>query len=214
MTEDEVKAAIDLATKGLSDKNAQLLKELKDARKASSQFEGLDLAALKTAADELSKLKADKLEADGEYKKMYEQQKSDHSTMLEKLSGANKELTNKLIDTTKANALTNALVGNNVIPELVDVAMRTLKDQVAVGDDGIPVVGDKAVSDFVKDWAASPVGKHFVKSGNSGGGGNGNDGGSVDSNAKYFDKKSPDYNLTKQAQLATADPTAYAALKK
>lgn len=209
-----VAAAVAEATQGLASKNAELLKDLKNQKEAFSEFEGVNIKELKSAADELKKIKDKKLEEDGEYKKMYEIMKNDHATEVEKLQNANKDLEAKLHDTTKSNALATALVTVNVIPELADVAVSTLKDKVAIDDAGNPIVGDKPVADYIKTWAATDVGKHFIRSGNSGGGGNGSEGGGVDSNTKYFDPKSKDFNLTAQAKLANSDPEAYKALKK
>jgi len=42
---------------------------------------------------------------------------------------------------------------------------------IADGDTRVAKIGDKSVSDFVKDWAASDDGKHFVSAPANGGGG-------------------------------------------
>ena len=51
---------------------------------------------------------------------------------------------------------------------------------VADGDKRIAKVGDKALKDFVKEWAAGDEGKHFVQApGNAGGGASGGSGGAA-----------------------------------
>jgi len=208
-----VEAAVKAATEGLVSKNTELLGKLKTANEGLVKIEGLDIAALTSASEELAKLKADKLEADGEYKKMYDQQKIDNKTTIDKLTLSNTELVTNLANSTKTNALSTALLGSKIKPELHDVAVATLLDKVAVGKDGVPVVGDKSVVDYVKDWATTDVGKHFIISGKSGGGGDGSEDGNLDASEKFFDKKNAAYNLTEQSKIATSNPDQYKALK-
>jgi hypothetical protein len=93
---------------------------------------------------------------------------------LERLSGLVKEkdgaLTTYLLD---AN-LTDSLAKSKVKPELMDAAKALLKMQATIkADNGNyqAVIGDKALSDFVKEWATSETGKHFVAAENNSGGG-------------------------------------------
>jgi hypothetical protein len=82
-----------------------------------------------------------------------------------------------------------------------------LKENVQIvveGDARIAKIGDKALSDFVKEWAAGDEGKHFVQApANSGGGATGGNGGGAASikgkvdgspveRAAYFAAKYPD----------------------
>lgn len=213
MADDDVKAAIEEATAGLLKKNKELMKELKTAQSQLSKFVDVDVDSLLSAKAELEDLKQKKLEADGEYKKMYEAQKESHAKEVAKFKAENAELKTSLVDVKKVNALSNALADSNAIPELIPVAVTTLKDKVAVDDNDNLLVGDKPVADFVKEWAASPVGKHFVKSGNSGGGAEGGAQDKTDAAAKFFDKSSKDYNLTEQAKINRVDPARYERLK-
>lgn len=212
--EEAIQKAVEEAKAGLLKKNKELMAEVKEAKAALSKFDGVDLDALKTASDELKTLKTKKLEADGEYKKMYEQLKAEHSTTLSKLEAERDALKGDLSDTKKVYALTLALNANKAIPKLVDVAVTTLKDQVALDDNGVAMVGDKTVTDFVKSWTQSDVGKYFVQSGNSGGGGDGSGDVKLDPAAKFFDKKSPHFNLTEQGKIAKVDPARYTKLKE
>jgi hypothetical protein len=93
---------------------------------------------------------------------------------LDRLSGLVKEkdsaLTTYLLD---AN-LTDSLAKSKVKPELMDAAKALLKMQATIkAENGNyqAVIGDKALSDFVKEWATSETGKHFVAAENNSGGG-------------------------------------------
>jgi hypothetical protein len=121
--------------------------------------------------------------------------------------------TSKIVDMSKKSALLGALSEIKVIPALAEVAILTILPSTAIDDSGNMTVNGKTIPDFVKEWSSSDVGKHFIMSGNSGGGEKGGSGGGASDNAKYFDKKSPEYNLTKQAEIARQDPTVYSALK-
>jgi hypothetical protein len=210
----EIDEAVKAATEGLLAKNKELLREVKTAQEKLSKFSDVDLEALNAASEELSKLKNEKLEKDGEYKKMYETQKEQSAKVIKDLESKNHELVSALKTTKKKNALTTSLAESGVIPELMDVAVNTLLSEVSITDDDSVMAGENPVSDFVKSWTASDVGKHFVNSGNSGGGGNGSAEGRVDAAEKFFDKKSESYNLTEQGKIAKGDPERFNRLKE
>jgi len=93
---------------------------------------------------------------------------------LDRLSGLVKEkdsaLTTYLLD---AN-LTDSLAKSKVKPELMDAAKALLKMQATIkAENGNyqAVIGDKALGEFVKEWATSETGKHFVSAENNSGGG-------------------------------------------
>jgi hypothetical protein len=119
-----------------------------------------DYANLQTQVAELS----GKLESDGKLSKKE----------LDRLSGLVKEkdsaLTTYLLD---AN-LTDSLAKSKVKPELMDAAKALLKMQATIkAENGNyqAVIGDKALGEFVKEWATSETGKHFVSAENNSGGG-------------------------------------------
>lgn len=119
-----------------------------------------DYANLQNQVAELS----GKLESDGKLSKKE----------LERLSGLVKEkdsaLTTYLLD---AN-LTDSLAKSKVKPELMDAAKALLKMQATIkAENGNyqAVIGDKALGEFVKEWATSETGKHFVSAENNSGGG-------------------------------------------
>ena len=72
------------------------------------------------------------------------------------------------------NGLTDELVKNGVAPQFLPAVKAMFAGQaqiVAEGDTRTAKIGDKSVSDFVKEWAASDDGKHFVKAPENSGGG-------------------------------------------
>jgi wobble nucleotide-excising tRNase len=92
-------------------------------------------------------------------------------------------------------------------PTHLKAVQAMLKENVQIvveGDARIAKIGDKALSDYVKEWAAGDEGKHFVQApANSGGGATGGNGGGAASikgridgspveRAAYFATKFPD----------------------
>jgi len=81
------------------------------------------------------------------------------------------------------NGLTDELVKNGVAPQFLPAVKAMFAGQaqiVAEGDTRTAKIGDKSVSDFVKEWAVSDDGKHFVKAPeNSGGGSQGSGNGTT-----------------------------------
>ena len=165
MTPEEIQAKIDAAVEeaieGLKKKNSELLAEVKKFKKGD--FDPAEIEKLENLADDLKT----------------------------KLSAAEKQLkiTTKELETTKAglaaeskftqgllieNGLSAALTAVGVPKEFLKAAQSMLKAGavvVADGENRVAKVGDKPLSDFVKEWAATDEGKHFISAaGNSGGG--------------------------------------------
>lgn len=216
MDDTEIQKKIDEATNGLRAKNAELLGKLKKAGEVLDKVKDLDIDSLLAAKTELDTLKSKSDEEKGEYKKLYETLKAEKDTVVADLTGKIKEKESKLTTMAKKNSVVAAIVENKLsIPgPLMNIAIDTIMTNVAVDDTGEAKVGDKSVTDFVKEWSASEIGKHFVASGNSGGGANGGAGDSESSWTKFFDKKSPHYNLTEQAKLAKTNIDLYNRLKQ
>lgn len=209
-TQEEVNSLVD----GLKTKKTELEREIAGLKTSVKGLEGIDLQALQKDSEELAKLQKEKLEAEGEYKKLHGQLETDHNTAKEAWEEERTKLQEELKDVRKTSQLTMALSAvPNFIGELTDVAVTTLKDNIAVKDDGSLAVGDLSVPDFVNKWSESEVGKHFLKSGNTGGGGNGSGDNKADADEKYYDKKSGSYNLTQQGRIAKIDPERHKQLK-
>lgn len=147
-----------------------------------------DYANLQNQVAELS----GKLESDGKLSKKE----------LERLSGLVKEkdsaLTTYLLD---AN-LTDSLAKSKVKPELMDAAKALLKMQATIkAENGNyqAVIGDKALGEFVKEWATSETGKHFVSAENNSGGGA--QGGNNNSQSKTISRS--EFDAKSQFERAT-----------
>lgn len=164
-----IKDAVEEATKGLKDNLTAALDEAKDAKRklrAASEIKPEDL----TAAEE----RADKAEA-----ALKDAQKiaKDATNAKEKAEGALKgeqTFTHKLL---VENGLREQLVAAGVThPAHQKGAIAMLASQVQVATDGenrVAKVGDKALADYVKEWAGTDEGKAFVSAPNNGGGGAG-----------------------------------------
>ena len=158
-----IKAAVDEAVAGLQAKNTELLAKLKKATK-DAQIDPAEHAALQSEldatqaklADATKALKAANAEAE-KVKKAYESEsKLTHNLLVE----------NGLTD-----ALTKAGVTNPVHLRAAKAMLSGQVQLVAEGDNRIAKVGDKALADYVGEWAKGEEGKYFVAAQQNGGGG-------------------------------------------
>lgn len=166
IVQDAIKAAVEAAVKPLADKRDELLGEVKKLRKESA-IKPEDLEAVEKERDEL---KTALTTAQKEAKTFSEAaKKADEALKTEATFNHRLLVENGLTD-----ELTKAGVTN---PAFLKAVKSTLASQVAVvveGDTRIAKAGDKPLADFVKEWAASDEGKHFIAApNNSGGGGQG-----------------------------------------
>lgn len=160
--QEAIKAAVEEATNKLAAHNSKLLGELKAARKGQDA-DPAEMQALRDRLDEVEgKLSAaEKLAkaAQGDAEKYRKQAEAESS------------YTNKLLVDIGLN---DALTKVGVKPEFLKAAKAMFGNQVQLkteGDNRIPVVGEKALSDFAAEWAKSDEGKHFVAAPQNGGGG-------------------------------------------
>lgn len=214
--DEETKKLLEEATAGLKQKNKELLAELKTTQESMAKYTGVDIDALKAANDELAQLKQKKLEDEGEYKKLYSEQQAQHKSLLADKENAISELKKSLAQTKKESAVNLGLAGLPLVEGegISEAAAALLIPKVAINDENEALIGDKPVHEYIRtDWAASAVGKTFLRSGNTGGGGNGAGGNKLDAASKFFDPKSGDFNLTEQGKLARTDPERYKELK-
>jgi hypothetical protein len=184
--DEAVETAIAEATEGLKTKNTELLGKLKKAQKDAT-IDPADHAALQAELDETeAKLTTALKDAKTATKAADDAKKA--------LEGESKVAHNLLVD----NGLSDALIANGVKKaSYLKAAKAMLAGQVILTADGenrIAKVGDKALADFVKEWAASDEGKAFVDAKvNSGGGADGGaEGGGGDTD---LSKMSPEARL-------------------
>lgn len=209
-----LKEAVNTAVSGLKEKNDELLGKLKKTTKQLNGFEGVDVVQLAKDSKALKKLQQEKDKKDNNYKKLYDQQSEQHTTETAKLTKERDKAKTKVEVLKKTTSLQKALIMNHVDPVMMEAAESMLLPSVSLTDEGKAKVGDKTIADHIKEWAVTDVGKRFVSDGNSGGGSGGDGGSKGNSDAKYFDKKSEHYNITKQAQINKTNPALYAKLVK
>ena len=166
ITEEELKAKIDeaveAATGGLLKKNQELLGELKEARKGKT----IDPAEL----DKLQS-KIDLLESDLGIAQKTSKEKDKLLKQAQDALASESGFTQKLL---LDNGLTEALVKVGVASPYLPAVKAMLSTQAKVipeGDARKAVIGDKELSEFVKDWATSDEGKHYISAPANGGGG-------------------------------------------
>ena len=195
LTEEQLQAKIDEATKELKAKNSDLISDIKAIKKTAKAFEGIDLDLLKSQAEELAKLKEASLTDAEKLAKQQEEQNKKFTETQQALLDAQAEN----LKMRKENAVSLAIIGAGQVNEGMDEAVNMLiASKVVVGENNIPMVGNKPVADYVKEFAEGE-GKNFFVPKNYGGGGQGS-GGSVVS-TKEFEKADGSLNMTKIGQL-------------
>ena len=122
------------------------------------------------------------------------------------LEGTNKELKSNLEILLIDGGLNDALDGVGINPLLKTGAISMLRSG-AVLVDGKAMIGEKSLSDAVKEWANSDAGKHYCLAAQNG---NGDGlGGSNQGSQKSFSEMS----LTERTVLANTDPNLYQQLQ-
>ncbi len=193
-----LQAQIEEVVTGLKTKNNDLLAKITKLQK-TADVDPAEVAALQSQLDEANTKLADALKAGKaltadveKYKKAAEGEQAFVSKLL--------------ID----NGLNDELTKAGVKPEFMKAAKAMIGAQVTLkqdGDNRLPVVGDKALSDFTTEWAKSDEGKHFVVAPQNGGGGagGGKGGGAM--------KKFNEYTGAELVELRKTDPATYDRLK-
>lgn len=157
--------AIEDATAPLVEKNRELLGELKKARK-SAEITPEQLAEVEAERD---KLQAD-LTAANKAVKAATAAAEQATKALQDESGFTQRL---LVDNGLVSELTKQGVTDPAYIKAAQALLRSGVQIVADGENRIAKVGDKALGDHVKEWAASDEGKRFVTAAANGGGGAG-----------------------------------------
>ena len=158
----EIQAIIDAEKSALQAKNQELI----DKNKKLMKGQEIDPQTVVDLEAQIDKLQSD----------LAVSQKSAKESVktLETLQGQLKAETGFTQKLLIDNGLTDELVKNGVAPQFLPAVKAMFAGQaqiVAEGDTRTAKIGDKSVSDFVKEWAASDDGKHFVKAPENSGGG-------------------------------------------
>jgi hypothetical protein len=160
-----IKAAVDEATAPLVEKRDELLGEVRKLKQGKS-VSPEDHAALETERDGL-KEQVTKL---GKELKTAKDTAEKATTDLKSEQGFTTKL---LADNGLSDALVKAGVNNPAHLKAVKAMLSSQVQIVTEGDQRIAKVGDKALADFVGEWAKTDDGKHFVSAANNNGGGAG-----------------------------------------
>lgn len=167
-----IEAAVDDAVSGLKAKNVDLAARLEKARQGKT----IDPDDYRQLEERATKLEADLAAATKQLKTVsadYEKIKKAHES--------ESEFTRRLlVDNGLVDELTKAGVTD---PIRLKAAKAMLKEYVSLSIDGDvrkAIMGDKPLSDAIKEWAASDEGKHFIAAPNNNGGGAGGGGGGAD----------------------------------
>jgi len=197
----EIQAMIDeavaSATEGLKNHNKQLLADLKRNERNGKSVDPAEVERLESA---LEKAQTDNAALNKQYKELTK----NFETTTNALDSESKYTRQLLIQNGLTAELSKAGVTNPTHLKAVQAMLKENVQIVVEGDARIAKIGDKALSDFVKEWAAGDEGKHFVQApANSGGGATGGNGGGAASTkgridgspaerAAYFATKFPD----------------------
>lgn len=182
-----IKAAVEEATSALVAKNKELLGELKEARKGKT-INPEDVEKLESRIEELTGQLS-------EAQKTVKTATKEAETARKQLQDAEGFTQRLLVDNGLTDALAKAGVTNPAHLKAVKAMLAGQVQIVADGDQKVAKVGDKALPDFVSEWAKGDEGKFFVSAPNNSGGGAA--GGSTGSN-----KPTGDLGGDKSARVA------------
>ena len=195
---DELKAE----KEAVNSKNKELLGELK---KVKMQNKEVDIEKYLQMQDDLDTLKT-------EHEKLLKTSKIESEKLSTSLKAKDDALRNHLIE----EGLTSNLAKAGVKPGFLNGAKALLRQNTLIKEENgayQALLGDKPLSDGIAEWISGEEGKEYIQSTkSSGGGASGSNGGNNDLR-KYFDKTSPDFSLTKQAEVYQSNPQLFEQLK-
>lgn len=168
--QEAIKSAIEEATAALAAKNKELLGELKEARKGKT-INPEDVEKLESRIEELQGQLS-------EAQKTAKKATADAEKATKALADAEGFTQRLLVDNGLTDALAKAGVTNPVHLKAAKALLGGQVQIVADGDQKVAKVGDKALADYIGEWAKGDEGKFFVAAPmNSGGGAGGGSGG-------------------------------------
>lgn len=168
--QEAIQKAIKEATDGLARKNSELLAELKEARKGKT-INPEDVEKLESRIEELQGQLT-------EAQKTAKAAIKEAETSKKALADAEGSMTRMLVDNGLTDALAKAGVTNPVHLKAAKALLAAQVQVVPDGDKKVVKVGDKALADFIGEWAKGDEGKFFVAAPqNTGGGAGGGAGG-------------------------------------
>lgn len=153
-----IDAAVQAAVAPLIAKRDELLGEVKKLRKSAE----ITPEALATVEQERDKLQSDLAEAKKALKAS--------ETTTKQLEAERGFTTKLLVDNGLVSELTKHGVTNPVHIKAASALLRGGVQIVEDGENRVAKVGDKALSEFVKEWASGEEGKFFVSAPSNAGG--------------------------------------------
>ncbi len=162
-----VRDAVAKAEEGLKAKRDELMDELKQVKSELRASKTIEPADLQKLEDENDKLRTDLAAA--------QKQAKDATAAAEKATKALESesgFTSKLLTENALNtALAEAGVKEPAMLKAVKAMMAGAATVAVEGENRIVKVGDKALADHIKEWAATDEAKHFISAPNNSGGG-------------------------------------------
>lgn len=179
-------------------------KELKaEKMKLKAKYEDVDVDSYHRLLEENETLKAS-------YDKLQKQYKIDTEKLSSELNSKNSHLNKVILE----DGLSKTLLENGISKEYLKPALAMLKSEAKISDNFEVLIGDKPMNDFMKSWVTEGDGKLFVmKQPDVGGGAKGGSTNGTNDVKKYFDSNSPEFSLTKQAEIFKTNPELYKQLK-
>jgi predicted nuclease with TOPRIM domain len=201
MTTEEQLEKLQADFEALSNKNKELITE---KRKLQSKVGEIDFDAYNKAMEENDNLKGQvsKLNNDLGLK----------SKEVEKLSTTLNELDANLAKNKLSNVIKEQLTKYKFNPDAYEEAESYLEKHFKVENDNIITSNNKSVDEFMTEYSQRKA-LLIMPSGNVGTSASGGSNNGGVSEAKYFDRNSKDFNLTKQAEVYHTNPTLYNQLK-
>jgi hypothetical protein len=217
IVDDAVAAALETAAEEhqaevtrLTDKNKELLGKLAKARQDGGGDNAAEISRLESELDtvksELSTAQRNLSKAERDLAKVT----GERDTAVTERDAAVTARDNEF----KENQLTSALAGANIAPVHTDAvkALLMAKNKVTVdgeGDERQVLVNGKPLGDFVKEYAESDAGKHYIAApANGGGGANGANGGGNPNGSKKLSEMSEQ----ERTDMARTNPEGFNAL--
>lgn len=184
----------------------RLDREVKEARRALEQAnERLAKLPEEFDREEYERLKERGVLDEGEIeRRAAKRRQRELDSALERANGAERQLHTLLVE----NGLSEALTRAQVAPSLLDAAKALLlRQHKAEIVEGKALIDGDEIAGFVKGWADSETGRHFVTAPQSGGGGaEAKPGGSGLGSVTNPFAKGQGFNLTEQMRLRREDP--------
>lgn len=181
-----VKGEVETATGPLAQHKETILAEKKKLQDKLKLFDGIDPEKYNALKQQLEALELKEVFEAGDLESVKSALATKHSTELAAKDTEIESLLSDLHDVLVDQGLTNALLENKVKKEYMSAVKALLKDGVQITKQNVDgkqkhtaTVGDVALADYVKKWAASDDAKIYIAASKDGGGGSGgSDGGS------------------------------------